>query len=130
MSEDGFRVTFHGEVIEGFDPDEVKANMAQIFKLDLSNQEHVQKLDKLFSGRTVIIKADLSVKTAQIYVDAIAKAGGIASIHPSDVPPPGIRERRSSQRRLQGDRRRSPRLSSILPDRRKARGRRRMDLCG
>ena len=59
-----------------------------------------------------------------------AKVGGAANIYPRDIPPPGVRERRSTQRRLKGNRRRSPRLSSILPDRRKVRGRRHMDLCG
>lgn len=128
MNTEIFRVTFHGEVIQGWDPDEVKANMLRLFKLDTNNPQHMQKLDKLFSGHKVIIKEGLSAKAAQTYIEAIAKAGGEANIDPKDVPPPGVDERRSAQRRKKGDRRGSPRLSSILPDRRKPGGRRHSDI--
>ena len=119
MSGENFRVTFHGEVIEGWAPEEVKANMAKLFKLDLNDPAQAQKLGKMFSGKKVIIKAGLKRSVAKAYVDAIAKIGGEASIEVRDLPPEGMAERRTSQRRKRGDRRRKSRLSSILPDRRK-----------
>ncbi|MEH6357606.1 MAG: hypothetical protein V7745_01350 [Pseudomonadales bacterium] len=128
MSGKDFRVTFHGEVMQGWDPDEVKANMATLFKLDPQNRQHVQKLDRLFSGRTVIIKDGLSATTAQAYVDAIAKVGGDARAKKKSGPPNNASERRLALRRKQGDRRRSARLSAIMPNRRKNRGRRHADL--
>lgn len=127
MSGENFRVTFHGEVIEGWDPEEVKANMAKLFKLDLSDPTHAEKLHRMFSGRKVIIKAGLKRSVAKAYIDAIAKIGGAASFEPRDLPPEGVPERRINQRRKRGDRRRTKRLSSILPDRRKTRGRRHSD---
>jgi hypothetical protein len=122
-----FRVTFRGEVIEGWNPNEVKANMAGLFKLDPSNQQHVQKINRMFSGRIVIIKDGINKSTAQAYIDAIARAGGKAHIKIKIGPPDGIEERRSSMRRMQVDRRTTARLSSIVPDRRKSRGRRETD---
>lgn len=124
MSDKNFRITFHGEVMQGWSTDEVKANMANLFKLDPDNKLHEQKLNRLFSGRTVIIKDDLNSKTAQAYLDAIAKAGGEARAIRKSGPPDGMDERRIISRRKQGDRRRSARLSSILPDRRKTQDRR------
>ena len=128
MSGKDFRVTFHGEVMQGWDPDEVKANMAALFKLDPKNKQHAQKLERLFSGRTVIIKDGLNAATAQAYVDAIAKAGGEAQAKKKTGPPNNMPERRLTLRRKQGDRRRIARLSAIMPNRRKNRGLRHADL--
>lgn len=128
MSGKDFRVTFHGEVMQGWDPDEVKANMAALFKLDPENKQHAQKLDRLFSGRPVVIKDGLNAATAQAYVDAIAKAGGDARAKKKSEPPNKIPERRFTLRRKKGDRRRIARLSAIMPNRRKNRGRRHADL--
>jgi hypothetical protein len=128
MSGKDFRVTFHGEVMPGWDLNEVKANMAELFKLSPENNQHSQKLERLFSGRTVVIKDDLDATTAQAYVDAIAKAGGDARAKKKTGPPNNMPERRLLLRRKQGDRRHLARLSAILPDRRKNRGRRHSDL--
>ena len=127
MNKSIFSVTFQGQVLDGWAPDEVKSNMAQLFKLDINNAACAQILEKLFSGKQVTIKAGLQRSAAQSYIDAITNIGGNASIHPKDVPPAGISERRFSLRRKQGDRRATRRLSSILPDRRKTRGRRHGD---
>jgi len=127
MNTNAFRITFSGQVKQGWDPEDVKANMAGLFKLDPSNQQHVQKINRLFSGRTVVIKDGINKSTAQAYADAIARAGGEAYIKIKIGPPDGIEERRSSMRRMQVDRRATARLSAILPDRRKSRGRRESD---
>jgi len=127
MSSDNFRITFNGEIRQGWDPEEVKANMARLFKLNTDNETSLKVLEKMFSGKQVIIKAGLEKDTALAYVDAIADAGGEAYIDPRDVPPAGISERRVAQRRRHGDRRQTARLSSILPDRRKCPGRRHSD---
>ena len=128
MSGKDFRVTFHGGVMQGWDPDEVKANMAALFKLDPENKQHRQKLERLFSGRTLAIKDGLDAATAQAYVDAIAKVGGDARAKKKSGPPNNMPERRMVLRRKQGDRRRLARLSAIMPSRRKNRGRRHADL--
>lgn len=124
MSSNTFPVTFHGEVIQGWDPDEVKANMAILFRLNPNNQQHAQKLKLLFSGRPMVIKKGISESTAQTYVDAISKAGGEVRIKAENEIPTDVDERRFTLRRKQGDRRASRRTSAILPDRRHNKGRR------
>jgi hypothetical protein len=96
--------------------------------LDPKNEQHSQKLQRLFSGRTVIIKDGLDAAAAQAYVDAIAKVGGDARAKKKTGPPNNMLERRMELRRKQGDRRRLARLSAIMPSRRKNRGRRHADL--
>jgi len=128
MNMNTFHITFRGQVKQGWDREDVKANMAGLFKLDPSNQEHVQKINRMFSGRTVVIKEGINKSTAQAYVDAIDRAGGEAQIKIKIGPPDGIEERRISLRRKKPDRRTTPRLSAILPDRRESRGRRDSDL--
>jgi len=127
MNVNAFRVTFRGEIEPGYRLEEVKSNLAKLFKLDVSNQLHLQKIDRLFSGRTVVIKEGLSKTSAQAYLSAIAKAGGKGYIKIKIGAPDGIEERRTFLRRKQGDRRAKPRLSAILPDRRKDKGRREGD---
>lgn len=127
MSDEGFKVTFRGDVLDGWDPDEVKMNMAQLFKLDHNTEAGRQVLEKMFSGKQVIIKAGLKRPEAESYIEAIAGAGGEANLDPRDVPPPGVSERRVAQRRRRGDRRQVARLSSISPDRRASKGRRHSD---
>ncbi len=122
-----FRVTFRGEILDGWQPHEVKANMAGLFKLDPSNPLHVQKISRMFSGRTVVIKEGIDKLSAQTYIDAISRAGAKAYIKIKVGPPDGIKERRLSMRRMQIDRRTIARRSSIVPDRRKSRGRRESD---
>jgi len=127
MGDDNFRITFNGEILQGWDPEEVKANMARLFKLNTDNEKNLKVLEKMFSGKQVIIKAGLEKDTALAYLDAITDAGGEAYIDPRDVPPAGISERRVAQRRRYGDRRKTSRPSSILPDRRSCTGRRNGD---
>lgn len=128
MSGKDFRVTFNGKVIKGWDPEQVKASMLTLFKLDQQNKQHLQKLDKLFSGRTVIIKNNISATTAQAYVDVIAKVGGDARAKKNSEPPKNLPERRMISRRKRSDRRHTVRLSIIMPNRRRNRGRRYDDL--
>jgi len=127
MSAACYRITFHGEVANGWDPDDVKLNMAKLFKLDQNNPQHIQKLELLFSGHTVTIKEGIDANTAQTYVDAIAKIGGEAYMKVKCELPDGIEERRFILRRQRGNRRVAARMASIRPDRRENNGRRACD---
>lgn len=127
MTENAYLITFRGEVKQGWNREQVKTSMAGLFKLDLDNQQHQQKLERLFSGRTVIIKEGINKEKAQAYIDAIASAGGQAYIKIKVGGPDGINERRMILRRKRGDRRATRRLSAIMPDRRKNNGRRDVD---
>ncbi len=69
-----FEVVFKGGLVDGFDPDTVKNNIARLFKTDTEN------LEKLFSGQCYVIKGDLDEQTAQKYQNAMKKAGAICQI--------------------------------------------------
>ena len=50
VAETDFQVVFDGQLIEGADPDQVKANIAKLFKIEVS------KVGPLFSGRRTVVK--------------------------------------------------------------------------
>lgn len=121
MKQDTFRVVFRGEVIEGNAPDEVKSNMAKLFKLDMDEPDQLAKLEKLFSGHKLVIKDKISKEKALQYKQAMANAGARCAIEQN------VLEQRKGQRRKRGDRRTVRRTSAILPDRRVKPGRRKTD---
>ncbi|GAA3911676.1 hypothetical protein [Litoribacillus peritrichatus] len=73
MSSD-FEVVFQGKVLIGADEQQVRKNIARMFKADDA------KLATLFSGRTVVIKTGLDEATAKKYIQAMKKAGANAEI--------------------------------------------------
>lgn len=117
-----YRVVFSGKIKQGCDPNQVKKNLAKIFKLDPARPEQLAKLKKLFSGQPVVIKDKLSKPEAEKYHRVISGAGCISRMEPTLD-----NERRRDQRRKRGDRRSVRRSSSILPDRRTNPGRREAD---
>lgn len=117
-----YRVLFRGETQPGVAADQLKQGMAQLFKLDSKQAAHQTTLTKLFCGRNVVIKDQLSEAEARGYQQAIAQIGGCCEI---EVSPES--EERKDQRRKIGDRRAVRRTSAILPDRRKNKGRRESD---
>ena len=64
-----FDLVFSGEILPKRDLAEVKANIAQLFKLSDA------KVEALFSGRDIVIKSGLELKAANVYRAAIKKAG-------------------------------------------------------
>jgi hypothetical protein len=74
MSEDTFEVAFSGEMLAGTDPEQVKANVARIFKADAAKLEH------LFSGKRVVIKKNISEDMATKYQQALKNAGAVCDV--------------------------------------------------
>ncbi|MDH5484365.1 MAG: hypothetical protein OEY43_03935 [Gammaproteobacteria bacterium] len=74
MGEDTFEVAFSGEMLDGTDPEQVKANVARIFKADAAKLEH------LFSGKRVVIKKNISEEMATKYQLALKNAGAICEV--------------------------------------------------
>ena len=64
-----YDIYFQGEALEGFEIDLVKQNMAKLF------QANAQTLTALFSGKTVLLKKDLSKDDALKYQTLLKKAG-------------------------------------------------------
>jgi len=74
------RIIFSGEVAPGFEPDAVKRQLARRMKLT------PEQVEKLFSGRRIILKKDLDAASAAAYTKTLEKLGAVAAVEP---PPPG-----------------------------------------
>jgi hypothetical protein len=68
-------IVFKGEVRQGLTGEEVRSNLARLFKLEPGAQ-----IDRLFSGRPVTLKKGLSAEQAQKYADGLLRAGAVCEI--------------------------------------------------
>jgi hypothetical protein len=92
MADDHFQVVLTGTVAEGFEPAQVKANVAALFKVGLD------KVDKLFSGRPLAIKKGLDEATAKKYQLALQRAGAVCLVQDTaPQPAPDVLPSRSPQ---------------------------------
>lgn len=66
-----YNLIFQGKIIDGASLDEVKTNVARLFKADAA------KTETLFSGKTIIIKKNLDSETTKKYLAILKKAGAI-----------------------------------------------------
>jgi len=67
--EDRYKIILTGKILPGKNPDEVKQNLASIFKMTTTDIE--QKI----SGKTVVVKSGIDLPTANKYMAALEKAG-------------------------------------------------------
>ncbi len=66
-----YNLIFQGKIVEGASLDEVKNNVARLFKTD------AKKTASLFSGKPIIIKKNLDSETTRKYLAALKKAGAV-----------------------------------------------------
>jgi len=78
MAEQQFQILVNGTLAEGAQIDQVKQNIASLFKTSLD------KVEPMFSGRKMSVKKGLDQQTAQKYKAAINKAGLAAAIAPME----------------------------------------------
>lgn len=69
-----YDIYFSGQVMDGFDTEHVRAELARLFNADQPT------LDKLFSGKAHIIKRNCDKATAQKYKRALERAGALPII--------------------------------------------------
>ncbi len=69
-----YNLIFQGEIIAGASLEEVKANVARLFKADAA------KTAALFSGKTIIIKRNLDSDSARKYLAILKKAGAVVKV--------------------------------------------------
>lgn len=69
-----YKVVFSGTIAKGHTREEVKKNISEIFKLDAAS------IDKLFSGKSRIIKNNADHQTASKIQSAMEEAGAICKI--------------------------------------------------
>ena len=67
---DKYRLVFRGEILEGQHKAVVKRRLAEFMELDDA------RLEKLFSGSSIVIKHDVDKKTAAKYQSLFKQAGG------------------------------------------------------
>ncbi len=76
MEKASYNIIFRGEIIEGRDTEEVKKNLASLFKVG------DDKIEQLFLKREVSIKKNVDRLTAIKYKTAMGKAGALCLIVP------------------------------------------------
>ncbi|MCP1509148.1 uncharacterized membrane protein YhaH (DUF805 family) [Pseudomonas marginalis] len=74
MSDNRFKIVFDGALLPGVESTTAKLNLAELFKSD------VEAIEKLFTGRPVALKRDLSRPDADTYLTALKNAGVDARI--------------------------------------------------
>ncbi len=77
MASQTFDILFSGQIIEGEDPEQVKGNIARIFKTDTA------ALQQLFSGTPVRVKSGVDQDTAIKYRLLFRDAGALIDIKPT-----------------------------------------------
>lgn len=123
MAGERYRVVFIGQLDPGKDPEKVKLALAAKFKLK------PPMLKRILAGRPIVVKNNVDAETAFLYKTEIDGLGAISRIEPvpavNDLDELGYIERRKGERRTgRNDRRKSDRSSSIQPDRRSGKDRR------
>lgn len=76
MSGAKYNIVFGGKIRDGADLGQVKENVARLFKIDAT------KVERLFTGSRVVLKADVDKATADKYEVTLAKAGAIVGVEP------------------------------------------------
>jgi hypothetical protein len=79
MEETLYNVVFRGKIADGQDIERVKKNIAVLFKVEREN------IERLFSGKPVIVKKNTDHANAAKYKAVMEKAGALCSIVPSQV---------------------------------------------
>jgi uncharacterized membrane protein YhaH (DUF805 family) len=84
MSEERYRIVFRGALAYGFGVEEVRANLERLCRYDAAT------LDKVFSGKTFVLKSNLDAATAERYREALEKTGAVCEVEPvpSSAPAP------------------------------------------
>jgi len=80
MSGNTFEVVFDGKLVEGASVDQVKQNVATLFRVE------VAKVERLFSGERVVIKKGIDEAAAKKYQLALLKAGAVCTVADSAQP--------------------------------------------
>jgi hypothetical protein len=77
MPESLLDIQFAGELVPGADPLTVRGHLRDLFRLS------PEALDRLFSGRAMIVKRGLEPAMAERYRDAFRDAGAVVRLVPS-----------------------------------------------
>ncbi|UFH50872.1 hypothetical protein [Pseudomonas sp. KNUC1026] len=73
-------IVFEGQVLPGHAPETVRQNLARVFQADTA------RLDKLFSGRRLVLKTGLDTQAAEKYREVLERAGARVQVNALQVP--------------------------------------------
>lgn len=68
-------IVFEGQVLPGHAPETVRQNLARVFQADTA------RLDKLFSGRRLVLKTGLDASAAEKYRQVLERAGARVQVN-------------------------------------------------
>jgi len=71
-----YHIVFRGELVSGADPEQVRRNLAQLFKME------PERVEKLFAGKPVVLKKEADQGTAMKMRAALKKAGAECEMKP------------------------------------------------
>ena len=75
-----YKLIFKGETGQGVSTEHGRLVLGKMFKLDLSKPDHLQKLDRLFSGKPVVLKKGISDDNARALKLKLENAGLVCYI--------------------------------------------------
>lgn len=84
-----YEIVFLGELVEGAQPERVKANLGKLFQADAA------RLELLFSGRRLVLKNNLDAETAEKYRATLERAGArvqVVSMASSPMQQPSMQQ--------------------------------------
>ncbi|WP_347902298.1 DUF805 domain-containing protein [Pseudomonas purpurea] len=84
MNERRYKIVFDGTLLPGVDVTTAKLNLAELFKCDVS------AIDRLFTGKPITLKRDVSHTEAQTYLTALSRTGIKARLEPDPMPEPSL----------------------------------------
>ncbi len=98
MSEPTFQIVFRGKILGGFDREQVKANLARLFRSD------GERIEALLAAPKTVLKSGLARDAAARYQEALRQAGIMVAVigegpitadipaPAASVPPPEVAE--------------------------------------
>ncbi len=94
MTDKLFDIVFRGDIVLGQPLNDVKVRIGKMFKLGPA------QVEKLFSGKSVVLKRGLSEPDAAKFRDAFAKAGAVVSVVNSKMSGEGENASKERTRKL------------------------------
>jgi hypothetical protein len=101
------QLVFRGECLDGHDPQAVRRVVASALELD------AKRAARLFSGKRVVLRRQVSVAAAQRHVAQFALMGAVLRTEPSKPRPASVPTKRASARRARAPWRRPLRWAGI-----------------
>mgnify|MGYP001812321289 FL=1 len=82
MAGQEYQVVFRGKIVPGMRSEDVKANLVSVFKTDDA------RIERLFSGKTMVLKKGLERAEGERYCALLEKAGALCELVPAPAAPP------------------------------------------